>query len=705
MRLQDIAIKNKLLVLVTLMILSMVISCAYTLKLSHDDIIESRKTMIKNIVDSTVSQLKHILTEPDTVLSKSEKERYLKEFIYSVRYDSNNYMMIHDITGKMLLHPIMPELENRNLIDFQDSAGNYPTRLMLQGIREKGESFWYFKWPHPGEEKAVDKLSYAKIIPGTELILATGVYMDDITDAFITRTLLYTVITLFFAYLCFLVASRIAASISAPTVRLTQQLQKLTSGNISVEVTDGDRKDELGSIARALIHFKQQTLENIHLKQQNEEARYRESFDPNTQLMTRKAIGAALQTALNERIESQLIAIFVIKIPILRDILSQWGNEFCNAALADISQRIRAILPKGDLLARHGDDSITLVQLNTTTERVHHAITSIQDIIMQPANISGQKLTFISRIGISFAPENGDQELQLISNAEEALSEARRLEFDYMYFNQLKTFALDERLELWKDIQKALVEDQFHLVFQPLFDLQTNRLISAEVLLRWAHPEKGLISPAKFVTFAEQSGLVTRLDRWVLEATAKQIFEWHQQGLEHPPLAINLSGLTFVRCDLQELVRSVTAIYDIPLSMIEFELTEGVLIESIETVQNKINSLKSLGIKTSIDDFGTGYSSLSRIRNLPIDKVKIDRAFIEDLESSHGDKQIISAITHMAQGLGFKVVAEGVETLEQLNILRIMNCNIVQGYLLSKPLEKNRFELLLENQNLEIELD
>lgn len=149
----------------------------------------------------------------------------------------------------------------------------------------------------------------------------------------------------------------------------------------------------------------------------------------------------------------------------------------------------------------------------------------------------------------------------------------------------------------------------------------------------------------------------------------------------------------------------MTAIYPIALSKIELELTEGVLVESIETLQKKIDDLKQLGIRISIDDFGTGYSSLSRIRNLPIDKVKIDRAFIEDLESSKSDKQIIEAITFMAQGLGFKVVAEGVETLEQLNLLRIMNCDIVQGFLLSKPLVRDKFEQLLENQNLVIELD
>ncbi|EDO27628.1 predicted protein, partial [Nematostella vectensis] len=400
----------------------------------------------------------------------------------------------------------------------------------------------------------------------------------------------------------------------------------------------------------------------------------------------------------------RLLAVIMIKIPLLRDIRTQWGTDYVNSVLADLTHRIKDSLYSYDLLARFYDDTLVLIRPNAADKReVTGLVNSIQTIIMHPSKIEGQELSFQSTAGISLAPQDATQTLTILSNAEEALADARRIEMDYLYFDQLQTFAVDERLQLWKDIQQALEDHQFFLVFQPLFDLRSNKLLSAEVLLRWQHPKRGFISPAVFVAFAEQSGLVSRLDNWVIRATLSQLKKWQDAGLELPKLAINLSGLTFVRTDLAALLKDAAAAYDVPLSHLELELTEGVLIDSMEQVQSKIEAVKALGVSISIDDFGTGYSSLSRIRNLPIDKVKIDRSFIEELENSHGDRKIIEGITHMAQGLGFKVVAEGVETLEQLNLLRTMNCDIVQGFLLSKPIPPDDLMALLEQQNFVIE--
>ncbi|SFF85272.1 EAL domain-containing protein [Neptunomonas qingdaonensis] len=706
MHLKNISIRWKLFILVSLMMLSITAIYLISLKLAHNDLIESRKTIIKSVVDSAASQLKPILSLDNHTLSDKEKRTQIRQLVQTLRYGENNYLFAYNLAGETIANPTLSQIDGQDTRHLKGQNNNDMLQPMLQGIRKQGEVYWHYYWPKAGETEPSEKLSYAKLIPGTDLIIGSGIHLEEIQQLYVTHSITFTLLATFFGLLTYLIASRIASSITAPTARLVTQIEQLTSGHLTEEITDAERQDEIGSIAKALVHFRQQTIENQDLKQISLQEKHLATYDPVTQLLSRKGIENELSLLLVSLPKGEQSAVLAIKLPLLRDILSRWGSDYCNLILIDISNRIKKTLGVNDLLARYSDDTLMLIRPELSdTREINILINAIQTAIMQPAQIDGQQLSFQSRVGVSIAPDDGTQELQLFGHAEEALSEARRLELDYMFFSQLKTFALDERLVLWKDIQQALEEDQFYLVFQPLHDLHTNKIISAEVLLRWEHPERGFISPATFVVFAEQSGLVTRLDNWVLKAAAKQINEWKEAGIEVPQLAVNLSGLTFMRSDLKQLIQEATAEYDFPLSALELELTEGVLIASIETLQEKIHTIQEMGISISIDDFGTGYSSLSRIRNLQINKIKIDRSFIQDLESNQSDKKIIEAIILMAQGLDVKVVAEGVETPEQLNILRAMNCDIAQGFLLSKPLKKEKLIQLLENQNLIIEVD
>lgn len=701
MRLKDISIRWKLLSLAGVMVVSILSSYLLSLRYSQQDLVNSHKHVIQSVVESAASILQPIL---NSHINEVEKLHQTRALLNSLRYDGNNYLFLYDLNGFNIIHPIKPELEGQDLNHVTDSNGVAITHLMLKGIKESGQTYWQFLWPRPGTDTPVDKLGYAMLVPGTDWILGTGIYLDDLDQTLSQRSVTYTLAIIISLLLAYFIASWIAHNITAPASRIVNEIEKITRDEFDGYIQDTDRQDELGKIAQALLHYRKQVKENFRLRKENEQAKYLETFDPATQLLTRKALSGKLATLL-EHSGSAPCALIITKIPLLRDIQAQWGTEYCNQVLSSLTNRINALLNTNDLIARHSDDSLAIVKSNVTGfHEISCFVSSLQELIMQPTNIEGQQLSFQSRTGISTSPEDGLQELQLISHAEEALSEARRLELDYMFFNQLRTFALDERLELWKDIQQALEEDQFYLVFQPLYDLKSNRMISAEVLLRWKHPTRGFISPAKFVTFAEQSGLVSRLDNWVLNAAAKQIQQWIDQGIEPPHLAINLSGLTFMRSDWDSLISNITQRYPFPLEMLELELTEGVLIESVDLLQQKIAAIRKTGLSISIDDFGTGYSSLSRIRNLDINKVKIDRAFIEGLNGNTGDKKVVEAIIKMAQGLGFSVVAEGVETAEQLSILRNLNCDIVQGFLLSKPLIAAQLERLMDNQNLVIEV-
>ena len=300
------------------------------------------------------------------------------------------------------------------------------------------------------------------------------------------------------------------------------------------------------------------------------------------------------------------------------------------------------------------------------------------------------------RIGISRAPSDGHKQFEIIGRAEIAAKTARQKEQSWMFFSQIQASDFSSKIEMWQDISQALEQNQFHLVFQPLYDLDSNTPISAEVLLRWNHPEKGPISPAIFVPLAEQNGLISRLDHWVLNAVAQQCRKWLDTQVNFPKIAINLSGISFLRSDFENTVKNIFSQHQVPLNRIELELTEGVLIDDLSRIQEKLARVRATGIKISIDDFGTGYSSLSRIKDLPVDHVKIDRSFIENIEHSPQELKIVQAIILMAQGLHLKVIAEGVETENQLSILRSEKCNIVQGFLLSKPLSVTDFEALID---------
>ncbi len=703
MRLKDISIRWKLLSLAGLMVISILSSYTLSLRYSQQDLINSHKNVIQSVVESTASILQPML---NANISEAEKLHQTRSILNNLRYDDDNYLFLYNLNGFNIVHPIKPELEGQDLSHITDKNGVAITQLMLTGIKASGQAYWQFLWPRPGTDLPVDKLGYAMLIPGTDWILGTGIYLDDLDQTLSQRSMTYTLAIIVSLLLAYLIASWIAHNITAPASRIVDEIERITRDEFDGDIQDTDRQDELGKIAQALLHYRKQIEENAKLRQENEQAKYLETFDPATQLLTRKALSEQLSSRLRlVGPNSNPCTLIITKIPLLRDIQAQWGTEYCNQVLNSLTNRINTLLNTHDLLARHSDDSLAIVKSEVGGfHEISSFVNDLQEIIMQPTTIEGQQLSFQSRTGISISPEDGSQELQLISHAEEALGEARRLELDYMFFNQLRTFALDERLELWKDIQQALEEDQFYLVFQPLYDLKSNHMISAEVLLRWEHPTRGFISPAKFVTFAEQSGLVSRLDNWVLNAAAKQIQQWIDQGIEPPHLAINLSGLTFMRSDWDSIISSITERYQFPLAMLELELTEGVLIESVDLLQKKIAAIRKTGLSISIDDFGTGYSSLSRIRSLDINKVKIDRAFIEDLDGSTGDKKVVEAIIQMAQGLGFSVVAEGVETAEQLSILRNLNCDIVQGFLLSKPLMASQLERLMDNQNLVIEV-
>lgn len=707
MRLSDIKIHRKLFLLVLILVCGTLITASLSLSFSKSDILEGRKARIQSVVQAGLSQIQALNAHLDKgTINQQQYDRQLLELINATRFSGSEYLYLYNLDGHNVAHPLMPEMRGTNQMDMQDEDGIYITREMLEGVKANGSVFWQFRWPKPEGGAAVPKLGYAERIPNTELVLGSGIYLDDLEAIFQRRSSTYMGITLAVLFAALFAAYYIARNIATPIGRLAHQMNTLAEDGLDVELIDTTRRDEIGDAARAVQVFRDHLVENQRLRQIQEQVVFLETYDPVTRLHNRQALGEAINKEItrHDRDHKQL-AVVVIRLDLLHEITIEKGSDKRDEVLITLAARIHDQLHADDILARLSEDTLGLLLPNVENrDSIESNCRQLLEIIAQPIPLESHHIQLSGRLGISVFPDDGGYDFQLIGRAESTVSLAKRQERDLMFYDPRALNETDHSIELWQEMQKALEHDQFYLVFQPLFDLKDNTLISAEVLIRWEHPDKGFISPAQFIPLAEQSGLISRLDAWVLEAVAKQIRNWQDRQLTPPRIAVNLSGISFLRPDFIDTLTHIYSKYDVSLDHLELELTEGVLIDDLDRISDQLNSIRATGVSISIDDFGTGYSSLSRIKNLAIDNVKIDRSFIDDLDNCAQDLKIVEAIILMAQGLNLSVIAEGVETQEQLTILRQQGCDTVQGFFLSRPLKVDAFEELLE-QDLVIEVD
>ena len=302
-------------------------------------------------------------------------------------------------------------------------------------------------------------------------------------------------------------------------------------------------------------------------------------------------------------------------------------------------------------------------------------------------------------IGISLLPENAREVPELLSQANMAMRQAKHMGGDiFEFFTESMRATNVERLQLENQLRKAIEEDQLEVFYQPKLNLRQQRLDAAEALVRWRHPVRGLIGPGEFIAMAEETGLINQIGEKVLRQACWQVREWQRNGLPDVRVSVNLSVYQLRQGKLLSLVRQVLEDTGLPGPLLELELTETRLFDSVEHVISIFRQLQVLGVKMTIDDFGTGYSSLSYLKRFPVDYVKIDQAFIRGLEEGEQDAAIIQAIISMAHQLKLQVIAEGVETQAQLNFLRAHGCDEVQGYLISEPLSAQDLATMLVSE-------
>ena len=369
------------------------------------------------------------------------------------------------------------------------------------------------------------------------------------------------------------------------------------------------------------------------------------------------------------------------------------GHSVGDELLQQIAQRLRLCASEGDMIARLGGDEflIALGPINTYSDVAVLAERVARDL-NPPFNLHGHSLTVTSSIGISIFPDHGEDAETLIKNADAAMYASKgRGRNTFSFFSEEMTTQAIERLQLGTSMRPALERNEFFLVFQPEFDLRTGKVSCWEALIRWKHPDLGLISPDKFIHVAETNGMIVPIGEWVLRTACLHARSWHDRG-NHIPVAVNVSAVQFRQAGFCDLVKDVLDQSGLDPEFLELEITESLLLATEDMRYEVLGRLKTLGVKLAIDDFGTGFSSLSYLKQLPVSKLKIDRSFISDLQHNPNDEAITAAIIQMAKCLNLKVTAEGVENESQLRMLRAHGCDDVQGFLFSKPLRPDQMD-------------
>lgn len=430
-------------------------------------------------------------------------------------------------------------------------------------------------------------------------------------------------------------------------------------------------------------------------------------YDPLTQLPNRTLFQDRLHTALQlAELNQEWVALMFLDLDRFKPINDSLGHAAGDRMLKEVAQRLNLCIESQDTVARMGGDEFTLLlhsqsQRETALNRAIHVGEQILLRLAQPFVLEGREFFVSASVGIALSPQDGNELSQLMKNADTAMYHAKeRGKNNFQFYQADMNASALQRIELESDLRHALAQDEFHLAYQPQFSSDGKHLTGVEVLLRWKHPQRGYVSPSDFIPVLEELGLVVQVGDWVLHRACRQMAQWHDIGIQVPKISVNLSARQFSEGDLNLRIAEVLRQSGIPAGTLELEITESILMEDVASAMHTLAELKKLGIFIAIDDFGTGYSSLNYLKQFPLDVLKIDRSFVDNVPHGEKDAQIARAIIAMAHSLDLTVIAEGVENQAQLDFLRIHNCDEVQGYLLGRPMSARQFTALFSNHAL-----
>jgi diguanylate cyclase (GGDEF)-like protein/PAS domain S-box-containing protein len=421
-------------------------------------------------------------------------------------------------------------------------------------------------------------------------------------------------------------------------------------------------------------------------------------YDALTGLPNRVLLQDRLAHELNHASRNnKQVALMFFDLDRFKNINDTLGHNVGDLLLQSVAGRLKGCLRSVDTVARLGGDEFVVILPDL--EEAEYAGTvarKLLESLATPHQLGEHELTTTASVGISVYPQDGGDRETLVKNADVAMYKSKEAgRNNYMFFREEMNARAGERLSMENSLRKALEREEFTLYFQPQVNTVTGRIIGAEALIRWRHPAMGLVMPAKFIPIAEESGMIVAIGEWVLRTACMKNRQWQKAGLQTVPVAVNLSALQFMQKDLVEIVSDTVLQTGLEPCRLELEITESSIIQNAEAAINTLKELKAMGVSLSIDDFGTGYSNLGYLKKFPIDKLKVDQSFVRDIVNDPDDAAIVRAIINLAKSLQLRVMAEGVETKEQLDFLSAHGCDEVQGYYFSRPVPEEEFRAML----------
>lgn len=474
-------------------------------------------------------------------------------------------------------------------------------------------------------------------------------------------------------------------------ILLAKEHKRELTVRLSAAPIRNDQGDHLGAVLAIT------DLTETH--QLNQQLVYRTNYDPLTELPNRHLLQDRLtQTVARARRSNQLIAVLLVDIDRFKTVNDSLGQKAGDRLLATIAARLKAILRQEDTVARPGSDEFIIVLENTREPQVAMVAKKVLHAMETPFHIDNHEFFVSCSIGVSVFPKDGEEPETLLKNADTAMYRAKEkgrntIQFYAQGMNQQ---ALN-RLVMEHNLRRALTRQELELYYQPQVELNAGRICGVEALLRWRHPQLGLVSPMDFIPLAEETGLIVPIGEWALKTACAQTKRWHDQGIKAIRIAVNLSPRQFMQVNLVDMVRETLLQTGLKACYLDLEITESMVMKNVEEVIPVLHALKALGVQLSVDDFGTGYSSLSYLKRFPIDQLKIDKAFVRDINTDSEDSAIALAVIAMAHSMKLKVLAEGVETKTQLAFLRSNRCDEMQGYYMSCPLPTEEATTLLRS--------
>jgi diguanylate cyclase (GGDEF)-like protein/PAS domain S-box-containing protein len=392
------------------------------------------------------------------------------------------------------------------------------------------------------------------------------------------------------------------------------------------------------------------------------------------------------------------VAILFLDLDRFKEINDTFGHDFGDILLQQVAARFKGTIRGSDSVARIGGDEFNMVLSDfARSEDVSDIANKIVNSLRDPVLLEGHELHVTTSIGISIYPDDSIEVDTLLRFADIAMYHAKESGRNtFRFYNPSINIRSIERMKLDSYLRQTIKRGELSVLYQPQIDIRSGEIRHAEALVRWNHPDKGLLEPKEFIPLAEETGFITTIDEWVLSTVCRQASSWKAAGVRSFCVTVNLSSRQFQSPDLLPMISRVLGEAGLPPNCLDLEVTEGTAMKDVERSVSLLRELRAMGIHISIDDFGTGYSSLNYLKKLPIERLKIDKSFVRDIAENPDDRAIISAVTSMARKMGIRTVAEGVETEEQLEFLRASDCDEAQGYLFSRPVPAERFRELVE---------